>query len=98
MHVTKLECSSCHREYEARKPHNVCTECGKPLLGRYDLKRIGKFLTRQTLYARRSDMWRHREVLPAWREDNMSSPGGGATPRLHDKSLRAGRGVSGLSA
>ena len=58
MHVKNLECSYCHREYEARRVHNVCTECGKPLFVRYDLKRIAKFLTRQTLYARRADLWR----------------------------------------
>jgi threonine synthase len=96
MHVTKLECSSCHREYEARKPHNVCTECGKPLLVRYDLKRIAKFLTRQTLYARRSDMWRYREVLPVRREDNIVSLGEGWTPLLHVKNLGAALGLSEL--
>ena len=60
MHVKNLECSFCHREYEARRLHSVCTDCGKPLLVRYDLKRIANFLTRQALYARRSDLWRYR--------------------------------------
>jgi threonine synthase len=93
MHVKKLECSFCHREYEARKPHNVCTECGKPLLVRYDLKRIASFLTRQTLYARRADMWRYREVLPVRREDNIVSLGEGWTPLHHTKNLGAALGV-----
>src|SRR6476659_6968731 len=93
MHVRNLECSSCHREYEARKPHNVCTECGKPLLVRYDLKRIAKILSRQTLYARRSDMWRYREVLPVRREDNIVSLGEGWTPLHHVKNLGAVLGV-----
>jgi threonine synthase len=96
MHVTKLECSSCHREYEARKPHNVCTECGKPLLVRYDLKRIAKFLTRQALYARRADMWRYREVLPVRREDNIVTLGEGWTPLLHAKNLGATLGLAEL--
>src|SRR5690348_15147247 len=96
MHVTKLECSFCHREYEARKPHNVCTECGKPLLVRYALKRIAKFLTRLTLYVRRSDMWRYREVLPVRREDNIVSLGEGWTPLLHVKNLGAALGLSEL--
>jgi threonine synthase len=87
MHVTKLECSSCRREYEARKVHNVCTECGKPLFVRYDLKRIGKFLTRQALYARRADLWRYREVLPVRREDNIITLGEGWTPLHHAKHL-----------
>ncbi|HZE07753.1 MAG TPA: threonine synthase [Gemmatimonadaceae bacterium] len=93
MHVKKLECSFCHREYEARKLHNVCTECGKPLLVRYDLKRIAKFLTRQTLFARRSDLWRYRELLPVRREDNIVTLGEGWTPLHHAKSLGESLGM-----
>jgi threonine synthase len=96
MHVKNLECSFCHREYEARRLHNVCAECGKPLLVRYDLKRISKFLTRQALYARRSDLWRYREMLPVRREDNIVTLGEGWTPLIHAKRLGAALGVSGL--
>ena len=96
MHVKNLECSACHREYEARRVHNVCTECGKPLLVRYDLKRIGKVLTRQTLYARRADLWRYREVLPVRREDNIVTLGEGWTPLHHAKNLGASLGVAEL--
>ena len=96
MHVKNLECSFCHREYEARRLHNVCTECGKPLLVRYDLKRIAKFLTRQALYARRSDLWRYREMLPVRREDNIVSLGEGWTPIIHARTLGASLGVSQL--
>src|SRR5256885_1847462 len=96
MHVKNLECSFCRREYEARRVHNVCTECGKPLLVRYDLKRIAKFLTRQTLYARRADMWRYREVLPIRREDNIVSLGEGWTPLHHARNLGASLGMTEL--
>src|SRR4051812_30266949 len=94
MHVQKLECSFCHREYQARRLHNVCTECGKPLLVRYDLKRIAKFLTRQTLFARRSDLWRYRELLPVRREDNIVSLGEGWTPLHHAKALGESLGMA----
>ena len=96
MHVKNLECSFCHREYEARRLHNVCTECGKPLFVRYDLKRISKFLTRQALYARRSDLWRYREVLPVRREDNIVTLGEGWTPLLHVRSLGESLGMTEL--
>ena len=96
MHVKNLECSFCHREYEARRLHNVCTECGKPLFVRYDLKRISKFLTRQALYARRSDLWRYREVLPVRREDNIVTLGEGWTPLLHVRSLGETLGMTEL--
>ena len=96
MHVKNLECSFCHREYEARRLHNVCTECGKPLLVRYDLKRIAKFLTRQALYARRSDLWRYREMLPVRREDNIVTLGEGWTPLIHAKALGNSFGMAEL--
>jgi threonine synthase len=96
MHVKNIECSFCHREYEPSRLHNVCTECGKPLIVRYDLKRIAKFLTRQALYARRSDLWRYREMLPVRREDNIVSLGEGWTPLLHARTLGASLGVSRL--
>jgi threonine synthase len=96
MHVKNLECSFCHRDYEARRLQNVCTECGKPLLVRYDLKRIAKFLTRQALYARRSDLWRYREMLPVRREDNIVTLGEGWTPLLPARTLGASLGVSHL--
>src|SRR6202521_1302777 len=96
MTVKNLQCSFCHREYEARRLHNVCTECGKPLLARYDLKRISKFMTRQSLFARRSDIWRYRELLPVRREDNIVTLGEGWTPLLHAKTLGESVGLSEL--
>lgn len=96
MHVKNLECSFCKREYEARRVHNVCTECGKPLLVRYDLKRIAKFLTRPSLYARRPDLWRYREVLPVRREDNIVSLREGWTPLLHARTLGESIGMGEL--
>src|SRR5580765_6039500 len=96
MHVKNLECSFCHREYEARRLHNVCTDCGKPLLVRYDLERISKFMTRQSLFARRSDLWRYRELLPVRREDNIVTLGEGWTPLAHLRNLGAALGLTEL--
>jgi threonine synthase len=96
MHVKNLECSACHREYEARRLHNVCIDCGKPLLVRYDLARISKFLTRQSLYARRADLWRYREVLPVRREDNIVTLGEGWTPLVHARNLGESLGMTEL--
>ena len=96
MHVKNLECSFCHREYEPGRLRNVCTECGKPLLVRYDLKRIAKFMTRQSLFARRADIWRYRELLPVRREDNIVTLGEGWTPLVHAKTLGESLGLSEL--
>jgi threonine synthase len=96
MHVKNLECSFCHREYEPGRLRNVCTECGKPLLVRYDLQRIAKFMTRQSLFARRADIWRYRELLPVRREDNIVTLGEGWTPLVHAKTLGESLGLSEL--
>src|SRR5688500_5694767 len=37
MNVTHLECALCGLRHEANTLQNLCTECGKPLLVRYDL-------------------------------------------------------------
>src|SRR5438045_8380786 len=66
--------------FSSRRRHTRCLSdwssdvCSSDL---YDLKRIAKFLTRQTLYARRADLWRYRELLPVRREDNIVSLGEG---------------------
>jgi threonine synthase len=96
MHVKHLECSSCKRQFPARQLHNVCTECAKPLLVRYDLARIAKFMTKQTLFSRVPTLWRYREVLPVRREDNIVSLGEGWTPLIHAKSLGASLGMEQL--
>ena len=96
MHVKNLECANCHRHYEPRQLHNVCLDCGKPLLVRYDLRRIAKIVSRQNLATRTSDLWRYREMLPVAREDNIVSLGEGWTPLLQAPRLGASIGVDEL--
>jgi len=86
MNVTHLECAACGARHEARRLHNLCVECGKPLLVRYDLEAAARTLTRESLKGRRADLWRYFEVLPAGREEDIVSLGEGWTPLL-----RAGR-------
>jgi threonine synthase len=61
------------------------------LLVRYDLERAKLMLTRESLAARRPDLWRYREVLPVDDENNIISLGEGWTPLL--RALRLGRRV-----
>lgn len=96
MHVKHLECSNCRREYPARRLHNLCTECGKPLLARYDLRRIGKFMTKPALFGRTSSLWRYREVLPVTKEVNIVSLGEGWTPLIHARALGSSLGMEQL--
>src|SRR5438876_9143664 len=96
MYVTHLECAACGLRHEARRLHNLCTQCGKPLLVRYDLKRAAVSLTKKSLAARAPNLWRYREVLPVERDENVVNLGEGFTPLLHASRLGAQLGLSQL--
>src|SRR5713101_6887803 len=87
MNVTHLECAACGLRHEARRLHNLCTQCGKPLLVRYDLKRAAASLTKESLADREPDLWRYREVLPVERDENIVNLGEGFTPLVHASRL-----------
>ena len=95
MNVTYLECAACGLKHEARRLHNLCTKCGKPLLVRYDLERAAKSLTKESLVSRRPDLWRYMEVLPVEQGENVVSLGEGWTPLLPARRLAATLGMSG---
>jgi threonine synthase len=61
------------------------------LLVRYDLSRSKTTLTKESLAARRADLWRYREVLPVDRDENIVSLGEGWTPLL--RAARLGKSV-----
>jgi len=96
MNVTHLECAACGARHEARVLHNLCRECGKPLLVRYDLERAARTLTKESLKGRRSDLWRYMEVLPVGREEGVVSLGEGWTPLLDARRLGASLGLGRL--
>lgn len=96
MNVTHLECASCHLKHEAQRLHNLCRKCGKPLLVRYDLERARRTLTKESLVARRADLWRYREVLPVEDDENVVSLGEGWTPLLHAERLGKELGIERL--
>ena len=63
MNVTHLECSLTGERYEAGRVHNL-SKAGKPLIVRYDLDAARRTLTRDSIAARESGMWKWRELLP----------------------------------
>lgn len=87
MNATHLECANCHKNYEANTLQNLCVECGKPLLVRYDLEKAAQTLTKEALKNRESSLWRYREVLPVERKKNIVSLGEGWTPLLKAERL-----------
>ena len=96
MNVTHLECALCHLKHEARRLLNLCRECGKPLLVRYDLWQAARTLTRESLAGRRADLWRYREVLSVENDDNIVSLGEGWTPLLRAENLGKQIGIDQL--
>jgi threonine synthase len=89
MKVTHLECALCHLHHEARTLQNLCVECGKPLLVRYDLEKAAQTLTRESLKNRQPNLWRYAEVLPVENAENVVSFGEGFTPLLKTERLAA---------
>jgi threonine synthase len=96
MNVTHLECAACGARHEARRLHNLCTQCGKPLLVRYDLKRAAASLTKESLRDRGPNLWRYREVLPVEHDENIVTLGEGFTPLVHASRLGAQLGFDEL--
>ena len=82
MYVTHLECALCGLQHEAGIVQNLCRECGKPLLVRYDLERAAAAMRREDLVARSASLWRYREVLPVNDPASIVTFGEGWTPLL----------------
>ena len=75
-----LECGYCTKTYEAGKLRNLCPECKKPLLARYDLASAKEKISREDLKNREPNLWRYHEVLPIKDEKFMLSLGEGYSP------------------
>ena len=85
--LTHLQCAYCSAEYNADELRNLCPECHKPLLARYDLDEARKALKKGRLASRKPNLWRYRELLPVRNEKNILSLGEGFTPLVHAKRL-----------
>src|SRR3989454_2468673 len=96
MNVTHLECALCGLKHEARRLLNLCTQCGKPLLVRYDLKQAARTLTKESFPARRADLWLIREVFAVEHDENVVALGEGFTPLVYASQLGSQMGLSHL--
>ncbi|MDP7049339.1 MAG: threonine synthase [Verrucomicrobiota bacterium] len=94
--VTHLECANCGRHYPAGQPHNLCTDCQRPLWVRYDLDRVREVFPREALANRPADLWRYRELLPYADPENVVSLGETMTPILLAQRLGAELGLDNL--
>ena len=94
--VTHLECADCARKYPAGQPHNLCTDCHRPLWVCYDLDRLREQCPVESLAGRPSDLWRYRELLPYADAANIVSLGETATPILSASRLGSELGMTHL--
>jgi threonine synthase len=86
---THLECSvPCGAPHlDPRSRQNLC-RCGAPLLARYDLN-AARAWSRDSLAGREPTMWRYRELMPVFADEQPVSLGEGFTPLVH--ATRLGR-------
>jgi threonine synthase len=81
-YFSHLECSYCNKKYNKNKLWNLCIECGKPLLARYDLDSAKLVLRKDHLKNREETLWRYREILPVINDEYILSFGEGFTPLI----------------
>jgi threonine synthase len=91
-YFSHLECPVCGQHYSGREPTNFCT-CGRPLLARYDLSAIARYVRKGDCVRRPHDLWRYRELLPVLDQANIVTLGEGGTPLLPLRRLGAQLGL-----
>ena len=77
--LTHLECALCGREYDPAQLLNLCADCDRPLLARYDLTAARTF-DKSVLRDRPPTLWRYRELLPVQDPRYALTLGEGFTP------------------
>jgi threonine synthase len=95
-YLSHIECTSCHKTFDAGKLLGLCPDCAKVLYARYDLDAVKRAVARDDVRARRPDMWRYHEVLPVRDPANVLSLGEGLTPMFEAPRLAKRYGVRSL--
>ena len=91
-----LECSACNQRFPAEQLLNLCPDCAKPLLAKYDTEEAKKFLTPEKLVIREPTLWRYREMLPVRDESSIVTLSEGGTPLIHARNLGHRLGINNL--
>jgi threonine synthase len=94
--LSHLECAMCSATFDAARTWNLCPQCGKPLLARYDLEAAKKSLDRDEIGRRAPNLWRYSELLPVQDARYRLSLGEGFTPLIHARRLGQAVGLKGL--
>jgi threonine synthase len=77
-----LYCSLCGEIFPWQQLQTVCTECGRPLLARYETSPEEAKRIKAALSSRPPALWRYREMLPLPGDQEILTLGEGWTPLL----------------
>jgi threonine synthase len=94
--LSHLECALCGQELAADQLWNLCPECHKPLLARYDLEQAHRAVSPDRIAGRPPNLWRYRELLPIRDPEHALSLDEGFTPLLRARRLGQVVGCSNL--
>ena len=86
-YYSHLECSYCGMVFEKEKVWNLCPQCSKPLLARYDIESGKKNFKKDDLKSRVNNLWRYEEMLPVIDKKFKLSLGEGYTPLFKTNKL-----------
>ena len=92
---THLECGFCGDTQIPDRLWNLCPQCEKPLLARYDLVAARAELDRANPTGGHS-LWRFPQLLPVRHDDNRLTLGEGFTPLVHARRLGGALGLAHL--
>jgi threonine synthase len=95
-YMTHIECSMCDQKLGVEHLWNLCPDCGKPLMVRYDLDAARKVITPNMISQREENLWRYRELLPVCDRKYVLCLGEGFTPLIKAKRLGQVEGFSNL--
>ena len=80
--LSHLECGWCGAEWPADRLSNLCPDCARPLLARYDMEQAARTLVPVALEGRPPNLWRYAEMLPVRQPALRKTLGEGYTPLL----------------
>lgn len=90
-----LECGYCKKTFDKNRIWNLCPNCSKPLLARYDVDSAQKVFRKEILKEREKTLWRYYEMLPVSSKYKLSL-GEGFTPLLKTGKLGSEVGIENL--
>ena len=92
-----LRCTYCGYSTEYKRPLNSCPRCGETIIeAEYDWQSLKESFWSERIKSRPFGVWRYRELLPVYEEENIVSMGEGGTPMLHARKLGAMLGLKHL--